>query len=273
MQQELRPDTQLYQFIEAGEEAIAGSCNFIEKGTELATHEVFLRKVARRSTKLPRTQIFTTNYDLAFETAAARLGFAVIDGFTFSNPALFDPVVFDRDHARREPTGAMEPIDWVPNVVQLHKLHGSIDWVAEDGKIRRGNPSKRPAIVYPRSSKFEVSYQQPFLELMGRFQAMLRRSGTGLIVAGSGFEDRHLAEPFMAAIRGNVGINVVVVARSLEKKTDGVAGDLKKLIQRGDRRIALVAGSFDEFDDEKPDLVARMDGETHATRLASLIDG
>ena len=209
MQQELRPETELYEFIQAGEEAIADACDFIHERTDLASHEMFLRKVARRSTKLPRTQIFTTNYDLAFEVAAARLGFAVIDGFTSSSPALFDPIVFERDFARREPTGAMEPIDWVPNVVQLHKLHGSIDWLAVAGKVRRGSPSKRPAIVYPRSSKFEVSYQQPFLELMGRFQAMLRRSGTGLLVTGSGFEDRHLAEPFMAAIRGNVGVSAI----------------------------------------------------------------
>ncbi len=67
MQQELAPDTELKAFIEDGEKTIAEKCNFIDDDTSLATHESFLRKVARRSTKLPRTQVFTTNYDLAFE--------------------------------------------------------------------------------------------------------------------------------------------------------------------------------------------------------------
>jgi hypothetical protein len=267
MEQELRPDDELKDFIEAGEKAIAKSCNFITADTDLGVHEVFLRKVARRSTKLPRAQIFTTNYDLAFETAAALMGFAVIDGFTASSPPRFSPVVFDRDQARRDASDAAEPIDWVPNVVQLHKLHGSIDWATANGDVQRGDPTDQPLIVYPRSSKFEVSYQQPFLELMSRFQAALRRSGTGLIVAASGFEDRHVAEPFLAAIRGNVGINVVVLSRSLENHSNPVTAILKNMISDGDRRIMLIAGSFHRVVQAIPDLVAPTEEEIHEKRV------
>ncbi len=272
MQQELRADANLATFIKEGEEAIAVACNFIDEETDLSTHESFLRKVARRSTKLPRTQIFTTNYDLAFETAAARIGFAVIDGFTASSPARFDPLAFERDQARREASEAGAPLDWVPNVVQVHKLHGSIDWNDSNGVVQRDQPSKRPVIIYPRASKFEASYQQPFLELMSRFQSALRRSGTGLVVAGSGFEDRHIAEPVMAAVRGNVGLRILVIARSLEEKEDGMIGALKKLIAEGDRRIALVAGSFESVVRALPDLVAPMEEEVHAKRIHSISD-
>jgi hypothetical protein len=273
MQQELAPDAELQAFIEEGEKTIAEKCNFIDADTALGTHESFLRKVARRSTKLPRTQVFTTNYDLAFETAAARIGFAVIDGFSASSPARFDPVAFERDYARRDHSGSTEPIDWMPNVVQLHKLHGSIDWIRQGAAVLRKDPDKRPLIVYPRSNKFELSYQQPFLELMGRFQSATRRPATGLIVAGFGFEDSHIAEPFMAAVRGNVGLNVVVISRNLENKDDGVIGNLKKLIAEGDRRIGLVAGSFEAAVKAFPDLVASMEEEIHAQRLEAIIDG
>lgn len=273
MQQELRPDDELATFIEKGEEAIAAACNFIHDDSDLGIHESFLRKVARRSTRLPRTQIFTTNYDLAFEMAAAKIGFAVIDGFTASSPARFDATAFDRDQARREASEAAAPLDWVPNVVQVHKLHGSIDWTDSDGAVHRGRPSTRPIIVYPRASKFEVSYQQPFLELMSRFQSSLRRSGTGLLIAGSGFEDRHIAEPVMAAVRGNVGIRIVVIARSLKDKDEGIIGALKKLIKEGDRRIALVAGSFENVVMSLPDLVAPMEEEVHAKRVQSIGNG
>lgn len=273
MQQELTPDPELAAFIKEGEETIAEKCNFIDDNTSLGTHESFLRKVARRSTKLPRTQLFTTNYDLAFETAAAKIGFAVIDGFSASSPSRFDPVAFERDYARRDQSGSTEPIDWMPNVVQLHKLHGSIDWIRQGAEVLRRGPDKRPLIVYPRSNKFEVSYQQPFLELMGRFQLATRRPATGMIVAGFGFEDSHIAEPFMAAVRGNVGLNVVVISRSLESKGDGVIGNLKKLIAEGDRRIGLVAGSFDAAVKAFPDLVASMEEELHAKRLQAIVDG
>lgn len=273
MEHELRPDEELGDFIAAGEKAIAASCNFVAPNTDLDVHELFLRKVARRSTKLPRAQIFTTNYDLAFEMAAARIGFAVIDGFSASFPARFDPVTFDRDQARRDSSDAGEPIDWVPNVVQLHKLHGSIDWSAVDGAVQRGEPGDKPVLVYPRSSKFEVSYQQPFLELMSRFQTALRRAGTGIIVAGSGFEDRHVAEPFLAAVRGNVGLNVVVLSRSLETKDNRVTDVLKKLVEGGDRRLALVAGTFHDFVQALPDLVASTEEEAHARRVLATDDG
>lgn len=272
MQQELTPNDELRAFIQEGEKAIASSCDFIDETVDLGVHEAFLRKVARRSTKLPRTQIFTTNYDLAFEAAAAKIGFAVIDGFAASTPARFDPIVFERDQARRDIAGSNEPIDWVPNVVQLHKLHGSINWVEVGGAVERTGPAERPVIVYPRSSKFEVSYQQPFLELMARFQSSLRRAGTGLIVAGSGFEDRHVTEPFMAAVRGNVGLNLVVVAPGLEEKVTGIIGGLQKLIEAGDRRIALFAGSFEDAVRTLPDLVATMDEEKHTKRLDSIAD-
>lgn len=267
MEKELRPSDQLDKFIVAGEKAIAKACNFITPETDLGLHELFLRKIARRSTKLPRAQIFTTNYDLAFETAAARIGFAVIDGFSAAAPSQFDPVVFDRDLASRDLSDPGKPIDWVPNVLQLHKLHGSIDWLDANGAVQRSIPGDRPVIIYPRSNKFEASYQPPFLELMSRYQAGLRREGTGLIVAGSGFEDRHLAEPFLAAVRGNIGINIVVASRSLEKKKDRVTAFLKKLIASGDRRIALIAASFEQLVPALPDLVAPTEGEIHGDRM------
>jgi hypothetical protein len=267
MEQELRPNTKLANFIAAGEKAIAQSCDFIGEDSSLDVHELFLRKIARRSTKLPRAQIFTTNYDLAFETAASRMGFAVIDGFTSSVPARFDPGAFDRDQASRDAANPSEPVDWVPNVLQLHKLHGSIDWTSDGSAVTRGSVSDRPVIVYPRSSKFEASYQQPFLEMMSRFQAALRRPGTGLIVAGFGFADRHITEPFMAAIRGNVGINIIVLSRSLEKQNNKVTSTIKSLISQGDRRLVLVAGSFPDGVEVMPDLVASTEEEIHQMRL------
>lgn len=176
---ELRSDQKLRDFVATTEETIVSACRFVTPELDLSVHETFLRRVARRSTSLPRTQLFTTNYDLAAETAAARTGFAVIDGFSHAHPQRFDGVYFEHDFATRDRERAAVPVDWVPNVLQLHKLHGSVDWAADSsGDVRRDATVARPLIIYPRSSKFEISYQQPFLELIGRFQAALRRPET-----------------------------------------------------------------------------------------------
>jgi SIR2-like domain len=264
---ELGDDDQLRRFIDETEAAIVAACRFITAETELPVHEAFLRKVARRSTRLPRTQVFTTNYDLAFETAAARTGFSVIDGFSHAYPQRFDGVYFEHDFATRDRERAAVPVDWVPNVLQLHKLHGSVDWLKDDTGVVRDSAASRPLIVYPRSSKFEISYQQPFLELMARYQRALRRPDTGLLVIGSGFHDDHIAHPLMAALRANVRLNAIIIAPSVETSENESIQTIAGFISRGDRRLGLLAASFEEAVPEIPDLVTATEAERHEGRL------
>lgn len=80
--EELESDPIVKAFIEKTESIIVSKCSFVEDETLLPVHEPFLRKVARRSTRLPRMKLFTTNYDLCFEAAANRSRFIVIDGFS-----------------------------------------------------------------------------------------------------------------------------------------------------------------------------------------------
>jgi hypothetical protein len=267
---ELEPDEQIAEFIKTAEHAIVEACRFIQPTTTLDTHETFLRRVARRSTSLPRTQVFTTNYDLAFETAAARIGFAVIDGFSHAHPQRFDGIYFSHDLATRDRERAAVPVDWVPNVIQLHKLHGSVDWARDDGgAVLRDESSERPLIIYPRSSKFEISYQQPFLELMGRFQSALRLPETGLMIVGSGFGDAHIAEPVIAAVSANVRLTVVLVAPGIQESDNVHIKRMRDLIAGGDRRLALLDGTFEEAVPLVPDLVAPTEAERHEERLAA----
>jgi hypothetical protein len=271
---ELEADADLERFVTDAEAMIVAACRFVSPGLDLSIHEAFLRRVARRSTRLPRTQLFTTNYDLAFETAAARSGFAVIDGFSHSYPQRFDGVYFEHDFATRDRERAAVPVDWVPNVVQLHKLHGSVDWAADsNGEVRRDAAEPQPLIVYPRSSKFEVSYQQPFLELMGRFQAALRRPETGLLILGSGFNDEHITQPIMAALRANVRLAAVVVSPGLETSENPNIKRIAALIEQGDRRLGLLATTFEDAVQRIPDLVAPSETERHEARVAATPDG
>lgn len=263
----LAPDGGLADVVEACEEEIVKACRFVTADTDLPDHEVFLRRIARRPSRLPRTQLFTTNYDLAFETAASRAGFAVIDGFSHAAPQRFDSGYFDVDFAVRDRDRAASAVEWMPNVVQILKLHGSVDWAEGSDGIRREIDPKKPLLIYPRSTKFETSYQPPFLDLMGRFQAALRLPDTALIVIGSGLGDLHLREPIRAAIKSNVRLSVLLVGPDVLTAKGDHLDEIRHLIEKGDRRLSLLGTTFDEFAAVLPDLMAPTDQEQHDQRF------
>ena len=97
---ELNGDAAIAAFVKLAEKTIADSCSFLSllpPGAGLPVHEAFLRKIARRPVRLPRTKLFTTNYDLCFETAAGRAGYSLIDGFSHTLPQCFDGSNFTYD--------------------------------------------------------------------------------------------------------------------------------------------------------------------------------
>ncbi|HEX5309266.1 MAG TPA: SIR2 family protein [Solirubrobacteraceae bacterium] len=262
----LNYDAKIKDFVSDCEAEIVEACRFINSDTELPVHEAFLRRIARRPTRLPRAQLYTTNYDLAFETAASRTGFAVIDGFSHTAPQRFDSAYFDVDLAVRDRERAATAIEWMPNVLQLLKLHGSVDWEQTSSGVVRTPQPKRPLIVYPRATKFEASYQQPFLEFMAKFQSALRQPDTGVLVIGSGWSDQHLAEPLLAAIRSNVRLSMLVVAPNLVDTKNEHIQKLIQFIRRGDRRLALLAATFQELVSELPELMPETEAEQHQVR-------
>ena len=267
MARALSGDLQLAAFIRECEQEIVGACSFVTPEVPLPHHEAFLRRVARRPTRLPRARLFTTNYDLAFEEAAARTDFTLIDGFSYGGVPTFSGSSFDVDLAVRDRERAASAVEWLPNVVHLLKLHGSVDWMLEGSRVVRRLAADPPLIIYPRSSKFEVSYQQPFLELMGRFQLALRRPDTGLLIVGSGLADRHLLEPVLAAIRSNVRLAVVAASPDLVDSDREHARTFRDYVAGGDRRLTLVAAKFDEFVPALPDLVPPSETERHEQRM------
>ena len=123
--EKLNSDPQIAKFILDTEKVVVDRCRFVKETTLLPIHESFLRKVARRSTRQPRAQLFTTNYDTCFESAAGAIRFVVIDGFSHSQPQEFDGGYFDYDIVTREPQ--TQTPEYINNVFQLFKLHGSVD--------------------------------------------------------------------------------------------------------------------------------------------------
>ena len=120
-------------------------------------HQDFIRKLTARKPSDPRVQLYTTNYDTLFEQAAQRMNYTIIDGFSFSYPRIFNGTNFDHDIVFREHTRIKQEESFVPNVIQLFKLHGSIDWEKVGDKIYQKEHTERPCIIYPASEKYNSS--------------------------------------------------------------------------------------------------------------------
>lgn len=241
---------------EALEAKIAEACKL--KLQPQAPHIDFLNKVTARKANDPRVQLFTTNYDLLFEMAANQSGFIVVDGFSFTHPRKFSGRYFDFDIVNREKTRVKQEDSFVSKVFHLYKLHGSLNWFKDEANniIQQDEPSK-PLIIYPANEKYESSYEQPYFEMMSRFQQALRKENTLLIVIGFGFQDKHIQNVIIEAVEQNPNFQLLIVNYS--GKEDGGINTtaLKAFFVDEDtkhikRNVTVVYDSFSSFTKKYP---------------------
>lgn len=221
-----------------------------------APHKDFLNKIIARKPSDPRVQLFTTNYDLLFETAANESGFVVIDGFSFTQPRKFSGRYFDLDIVNREKTRIKQEESFVSKVFQFYKLHGSLNWFKDGSEnvVQQDNPLK-PLIIYPASEKYESSYEQPYFEMMSRFQQALRKENTLLIVIGFGFQDKHIQNAIIEAVEQNPSFQLLIVDYN---STEGIettclksffVDESKKQVKRN---VNIVFDTFGDFTKKYP---------------------
>ncbi len=272
-------------FIRSAEAAILERVDFVDGKTDLAAHEAFIRKIARRGNRKPRAKIFTTNYDLCFEYAAQRQRFVVIDGFSHAAPQVYDRSHFAQDIVRRDAT--KDAPDYLESVFQLYKLHGSMDWRRTGTEtIRSRGAEGKPVLIYPRDSKYQEAFEPPYLDMMAALLSALGEPDTSLIVAGFSFSDAHIAEPITAALESNMNFRLIVCDPAF-LTDDALKGDpitaenklsptnpyhqrLVRLAQAGDQRLSLICGRFEDLSLALPDLVAETERERHALRVKAL---
>ncbi len=240
-------------FVEGKEDSIQNTITIIE--TEIkekcqlllpndAPHIPFIEKITLRKSTLPRAKIFTLNYDTLFEQAGRKGNFVIIDGFSFSSPRYFSGRNFDHDIVLRDRSRLKEEDNFINRVFHLYKLHGSVDWEKDDKGIFQKDNSDSPLMIYPKDSKYESSYEQPFFELMSRFHQSLRQQNVLLVCMGFSFGDKHVVSAIKEALGQNSGFQLMVVNRSIKEK-----GDLKWLFDEAKRRqnVVLVAEEFKDF--------------------------
>ena len=225
-----------------------------------APHKDFLNKITARKNNDARVQLFTTNYDTLFEQAANKAGFVIIDGFSFTHPREFAGKWFDLDIVNREKTRLKQEESFVTKVFHLYKLHGSLNWTKEinngKDKIIQKDKVEEPLIIYPASEKYESSYEQPYFEMMSRFQQALRREETLLIVIGFGFQDKHIKNVIVEAVEQNPSFQLLIVNYNgygsiSADNLDEFFTDKESLKVR--RNVNIVFEKFKDFTDSYPE--------------------
>lgn len=226
---------------------IADACTLTLDATN-QHHGEFIRKLTARKPSDPRVQLFTTNYDTLFEQAAKRIGFTIIDGFSFSHPRVFNGTNFDYDIVYRERSRIKPDESFVPNVFQLYKIHGSVDWQrGKNGEVLQVEKTDTPCVIYPASNKYESSYEQPYIEMIAHFQQTLRREGTLLIVVGFGFKDKHLQNIIKEAVFQNPHFHLLVVCYNGKGITKELVPDFLDDDLKTVPNVTVIHGKFKDF--------------------------
>lgn len=80
-------------------------------------------------------------------------------------------------------------------MIYLYKLHGSVNWYNNAKKeiISTNIPEEKAdsLIIVPGNSKFQSSYNSPYLEMISRFREALLETDL-LIIIGYSFNDDHI---------------------------------------------------------------------------------
>jgi len=263
---QVNKDKAVCNFLKNSKKIILDQCSSFLNVNKLNAHKIFLHRLSRRRIRDQRLQVFTTNYDICFERAAAELGGVALDGFSFISPRRYDPRFFRYDIIRRPHTG--EAVGhYLEGVFLLNKLHGSVNWArSKEGTIyEKDTPTPGEAcLIYPAMGKYQQSFDQPYLESLAQYLTAVREPNTCILVVGFGFNDNHLSEPLLAAVESNPHLRLIVVdsnAMQQEKKKNRFWNCLFNLSTNGED-IWFINMSFNDFANIIPDLKSLTPADT-----------
>jgi hypothetical protein len=167
--------------------------------------------------------VVSTNYDMILEYVWGFYGFKFSDGFQQQELSVFDEENF----------GEKE-------IINLMKVHGSLNWFEIDNEVRKFNSDfgYLPIMIPPGKNKYRTSHNSPYRELMQKSDNAIKKANSFLVV-GFGFNDEHITPLIIRKIKD--GTPIVVVTKYITSTT----------IQQLDKARKVIYVEADETNDNK----------------------
>lgn len=257
----------------------------MEKEGRYTYHKSLLTSLLQRPLNLRRANIFTLNYDLAFEYACDELGIEYINGFVGFNERNFRPEVYNYDFFFPGDTteGKVRRIE---RVIKYYKLHGSLNWVYKNQnknnpyglyeipielvrmKLTNETNNLGDIMIYPTSSKKEYTLNFPYSELFRKFADRLQQPEAVLFVVGYSFYDEHVNDIIYQAL-ANPSFTLIIVDFNGTQS----GGEIKRLNDLKDPRIIISqGGELGDFKYFSKELLPTMDQEDTRAKVMSSIE-
>ena len=212
-------------------------------------HEKFIKALLQRPLNLKRANIFTLNYDLAFEYAFDKLGVFYIDGFAGFHKRYFKPETFEYDMFYPGSTTAGK-VQRIEKVVRYFKLHGSISWINSEKRdannlygieelpipLIEKSDKKGDTIIYPSAVKKSYTLDFPYSELFRQFASTISNSQSVLITIGYAFADEHINDIISQAL-SNPSFTLIILAYSSNS-------EIERIKNLNDKRIIVLEGNY-----------------------------
>lgn len=163
-------------------------------------HIRFFEGLKRRTFGLPNTVwIFTTNYDVLFETAAAMAGVRLENGFSGTTTGFLDIGRFGQLQGTSD---GQRFLPYTGLVVKLVKLHGSLSWYANGGQVLEQHPSSLAptsprTMVLPRRRKVMDTLSPPYDQLFALASRTIGSECKYLISCGFSYGDEHINQSIL----------------------------------------------------------------------------
>ena len=211
-------------------------------------HEIFIKKILQRSPSLRRANLFTTNYDMAFDYALDNLGVHYVNGFMGVHNRCFRPEVYDYDlyYPGQSVTGKVYRAE---KVIKYYKIHGSLSWVSTEPTFSNTYGIKeiplshsysaeenQEIMIYPCVSKKTFTLDLPYSELFRQFSQAITQPQSVLFCIGYSFYDEHINDIIYQAL--SIPSFTLIIANFAPSKDDN--SPINKLRELNDKRIIIL---------------------------------
>lgn len=157
--------------------------------------------------------IITTNYDRILEYVLSFNNITFTDGFLGKDLSIFNDNLFDSK-----------------NIVNLVKVHGSLNWFEFGGEARYLNNNFEgsiPHIICPGKNKYQETYKSPYRELIQKSDSFINNADSFLVI-GFGFNDEHLTPKIKVKIKK--GAPIVVITKVITETCVQEIQDAEKYV-------------------------------------------